>query len=194
MRWARGSSRRLPADAPPMHRLRALNRYFFNELGFGGNVNNYYDRRNSYLNDVLATRRGIPITLALLYMPRLAGQLGLKSPVACRSPGHFLVKLRLPQGEVVDRSLQWAQRCRATSSTSVWRPTAASHGLEGDDDVPLGLFLQAADPRDVIGAPAAQPQGDPPQRRRLAAPAGGACTGWWCCCLLYPRKNCATAA
>ena len=67
---------RLPADAPAMQRLRALNHYFFEELAFSGNVNNYYDRRNSYINDVLARRRGIPITLALVYC-ELAQQLGL---------------------------------------------------------------------------------------------------------------------
>ena len=58
--------RRLPADAAPLQRLRLLNRYFFQELGFSGNVNDYYDPRNSYLPEVLKTRRGIPITLALL--------------------------------------------------------------------------------------------------------------------------------
>ena len=42
---------RLPSDAPALRRLRALNQYFFVELGFAGNVNNYYDRRNSYLHE-----------------------------------------------------------------------------------------------------------------------------------------------
>ena len=43
-------ARRIPADAAPMQRLRQLNRYFFDELGFQGNVNDYYDPRNSYLH------------------------------------------------------------------------------------------------------------------------------------------------
>ena len=60
--------RRLPADAMPLQRLRLLNHYFFNELGFAGNVNDYYDPGNSYLHVVLLTRRGIPITLALIYL------------------------------------------------------------------------------------------------------------------------------
>jgi regulator of sirC expression with transglutaminase-like and TPR domain len=67
--------RRIPADAVPVQRLRWLNRYFFQELGFAGNVNNYYDPRNSYLHTVLSTRRGIPITLAVLYI-ELATQIG----------------------------------------------------------------------------------------------------------------------
>ena len=53
--------RRIPADAVPVQRLRWLNRFFFQELGFAGNVNDYYDRDNSYLHRVLVTRRGIPI-------------------------------------------------------------------------------------------------------------------------------------
>ncbi|MEP6773289.1 MAG: transglutaminase-like domain-containing protein, partial [Polaromonas sp.] len=53
--------RRLPADAPALQRLRALNQFFFHDLNFGGNVNDYYDPDNSYLNAVLRTRRGIPI-------------------------------------------------------------------------------------------------------------------------------------
>ena len=45
---------RLPPDAAPLQRLRLLNQYFFHELGFGGNVNDYYDRRNSHIHEVLA--------------------------------------------------------------------------------------------------------------------------------------------
>src|SRR5215213_1102275 len=53
---------RIAADAPPMQRLRLLNRFFFQELGFAGNVNDYYDARNSYLHFVLQSRRGAPLT------------------------------------------------------------------------------------------------------------------------------------
>ncbi len=63
--------RRLPADAAPLQRLRMLNQFFFRDLSFGGNVNDYYDPDNSYLNAVLRTRRGIPISLAVLWMERL---------------------------------------------------------------------------------------------------------------------------
>ena len=70
--------RRLPSDAAPLARLRALNQFFFNDLNFGGNVNDYYDPDNSYLNAVLRTRRGIPISLAVLWM-ELAQGLGLQA-------------------------------------------------------------------------------------------------------------------
>lgn len=138
---------RLPADAPPLRRLRALNQYFFVELGFAGNVNNYYDRRNSYLHEVLATRRGIPITLALLYI-ELAGQLGLQA-AGVSFPGHFLVKLRMPQGEVVIDPFNGRSLSRDELDERL-APYRARHGLEGDFETPLGLFLQAAPPRDVL--------------------------------------------
>jgi regulator of sirC expression with transglutaminase-like and TPR domain len=139
--------RRLAADASPMQRLRALNHFFFEELGFSGNVNDYYDRRNSYLNDVLATRRGIPITLALLYA-ELASQIGLTAR-GVSFPGHFLVKLRMPQGEVVIDAFSGRSLSRDELDERL-APYRKRHGLVGDFETPLGLFLQAAAPRDVV--------------------------------------------
>ncbi len=138
---------RLPADAPPLQRLRALNQYFFVELGFGGNLNNYYDRRNSHIHEVLASRRGIPITLALIYI-ELAGQVGLKAH-GVSFPGHFLVKLRMPQGEVVIDPFNGRSLSREALDERL-APYRARHGLEGDFEVPLGLFLQAAPARDIL--------------------------------------------
>ncbi|WP_395699613.1 SirB1 family protein [Aquabacterium sp.] len=139
--------RRLPADASAMQRLRALNRYFFEELGFSGNVNNYYDRRNSYLHEVLATRRGIPITLALLHI-ELASQLGLTAR-GVSFPGHFLVKLRMPQGEVVLDPFSGRSLSREELDERL-QPYRRRHGLGGEDETPLGLYLQAAEPREVL--------------------------------------------
>ena len=138
---------RLPADTPPLRRLRALNQYFFVELGFAGNLNNYYDRRNSHIHEVLATRRGIPITLALIYI-EIAGQLGLKAH-GVSFPGHFLVKLRMPQGEVVIDPFNGRSLSREALDERL-QPYRARHGLEGDFETPLGLFLQAAPPRDIL--------------------------------------------
>ena len=91
--------RRLPADAAPLARLRALNQFFFNDLNFGGNLNDYYDPDNSYLNAVLRTRRGIPISLAVLYL-EMAEQIGV--PVRGVSfPGHFLLRVTTPDGDVM---------------------------------------------------------------------------------------------
>src|SRR5215472_8836709 len=52
----------------PRDIILALNGIMFLELGFRGNAENYYDPRNSYLNEVLDRRLGIPITLSLVYM------------------------------------------------------------------------------------------------------------------------------
>ena len=88
-RLAAKLKRRIAHDAAPLQRLRLLNRYFFQELAFGGNVNDYYDTDNSYLHAVLASRRGIPITLATLYI-ELATQIGLPAQ-GVSFPGHFLI-------------------------------------------------------------------------------------------------------
>jgi regulator of sirC expression with transglutaminase-like and TPR domain len=139
--------RRLAADAMPMQRLRLLNHYFFTELGFAGNVNNYYDPHNSYLHRVLQTRRGIPISLALLYI-EFATQVGLQAR-GISFPGHFLVKLRMPQGEVVIDPFSGRSLSREELDERL-APYRRQQGLVGDFDVPLGLFLQAASARDVL--------------------------------------------
>ena len=139
--------RRIPADAVVLQKLRFLNRYFFQDLGFSGNVNNYYDPRNSYVHEVLAMRRGIPITLALLYV-ELATQIGL-SARGVSFPGHFLVKLRAGKGEVVIDPMTGQSLSRAELEERLV-PYRRSRGLTGEFEMPLGLFLQAAQPRDVI--------------------------------------------
>jgi regulator of sirC expression with transglutaminase-like and TPR domain len=139
--------RRLAADASPLQKLRLLNHYFFNELGFAGNVNDYYDPRNSYLHEVLATRRGIPITLALLYI-EIATQVGLAAR-GVSFPGHFLVKLKLPKGEVVIDPFSGRSLSREELDERL-APYRRRQGLVGDHEVPLGLFLQAATAREVL--------------------------------------------
>ena len=139
--------RRVPADAGSRQRLRVLNHFFFKELGFSGNVNNYYDPSNSLLSTVLETRRGIPITLAVLYI-ELATQIGLAAR-GVSFPGHFLIKLRLSEGEVVIDPFT-GQSLSREQLDELLMPYRQSQGLTGDFDVPLGLFLQAAPARDVL--------------------------------------------
>jgi regulator of sirC expression with transglutaminase-like and TPR domain len=139
--------RRIPADAAPLQRLRLVNQYFFQELGFAGNVNDYYDRRNSYLPDVLQTRRGIPITLAMLYI-EVASQAGLRAS-GVSFPGHFLVKLQLPRGEVIIDPFTGHSLSREQLDERLV-PFRRQRGLVGEFEAPLGLFLQPAPPRDVI--------------------------------------------
>jgi regulator of sirC expression with transglutaminase-like and TPR domain len=70
--------------------LDRLNDYFFRTLGFRGNRDDYYDPRNSYVNDVLERRTGIPITLALLFC-EIGRRVGLET-AGVGFPGHFLAR------------------------------------------------------------------------------------------------------
>lgn len=91
--------RRLRGDIGPTDTLIALNHYFFGELGFAGNAEHYYDPRNSFFNEVLDRRLGIPITLALAYI-----EIGRRVGLALHGvsfPGHFLVKCTLRDGAAV---------------------------------------------------------------------------------------------
>ncbi|GAB6847788.1 tetratricopeptide repeat protein [Paraburkholderia kururiensis] len=91
--------RRLPEGADVRQKVGILNRFFFRELGFACNLNDYYDPDNSHLNVVLKRRRGIPISLAILYL-EMASQLDL--PVRGVSfPGHFLLRVSTPEGDVM---------------------------------------------------------------------------------------------
>lgn len=139
--------RRVRGDASPLQRLRWLNQYFFDDLGFAGNINDYYDPGNSLLGTVLRTRRGIPITLAVLYI-ELATEVGLTAR-GISFPGHFLVKLRMPEGEVVIDPFT-GQSLSLNQLDELLLPYRRRQGLEGEFDAPLGLFLQAAPPRDVL--------------------------------------------
>ncbi|NMM82649.1 transglutaminase [Acidovorax sp. SRB_14] len=138
--------RRLAADAPALQRLRTLNQFFFGDLGFGGNVNNYYDPENSYLNAVLRTRRGIPISLGVLWM-ELAQGMGLHVR-GVAFPGHFMVKALLPKGQVLIDPFTGQSLSREELSERL-EPYQRSAGMSGDE-VPMGLYLQAATPRDII--------------------------------------------
>ena len=70
--------------------VEALNGYLFEEEGFRGNVEDYYDPRNSFLNEVIDRRTGIPITLSMIYM-EVARRAGL-GVFGVGLPGHFLVR------------------------------------------------------------------------------------------------------
>ncbi len=98
-RWAKDIQCDLPTEADVETRLRLLNDFLFGKLGFSGNFDDYYDPRNSYLNEVLERRRGIPLTLAMLYI-ELGNRLGLDMS-GVSFPGHFLVKLLYNGCEIV---------------------------------------------------------------------------------------------
>lgn len=76
--------------ADPVTRIMRLNEVLFSEFGFRGNTDQYFDARNSFLNDVLDRRTGIPITLSVVYL-EVARRIELPL-VGVGLPGHFLVK------------------------------------------------------------------------------------------------------
>jgi regulator of sirC expression with transglutaminase-like and TPR domain len=88
---------RLEGDPGPLSAVRALNGLLFDEEGFRGNLEDYYDPRNSFLNDVLDRRTGIPITLSTLYI-----EVGRRAGLDVEGiglPGHFVVRVN---GTLVD--------------------------------------------------------------------------------------------
>lgn len=139
--------RRIPADASSLQRLRALNQFFFRDLSFAGNVNDFYDPANSYLHQVLQTRRGIPISLAVLWL-ELANALNLNAQ-GVSFPGHFMVKVMLPNGQVVIDPLSGQSFSREELAERL-EPFNRRSGLVGEFEVPMGLYLQAAQPREII--------------------------------------------
>jgi regulator of sirC expression with transglutaminase-like and TPR domain len=87
---ARRVKRQVSELGDPSKSIAALNRVLFEEEGFRGNAEDYYDPRNSFLNDVLDRKLGIPITLAVVYM-EVARRVGFPL-VGVGMPGHFLLK------------------------------------------------------------------------------------------------------
>ena len=139
--------RRVPADAVPLQKLRAVNQFFFRDLSFRANVNNYYDPDNSYLNVVLRTRCAIPISAAVLWL-ELAQGMGL-SARGVGFPGHFMIKVNLPKGQVVIDPLDGQSLSREQLAERL-EPYRRQSGLVDEFEVPLGLYLQASPPREIV--------------------------------------------
>lgn len=131
-------------------RVIALNQFLFDELGYRGNTEQYYDPRNSYLNEVMDRRTGIPITLAVLYMA-VGRRIGL--PLEGVSfPGHFLVRLRLRRGMLVlDPFAGGAPLSEDELRERLQR--VIPKGVADDvalAELPLEQFLEPAAPRQIL--------------------------------------------
>ena len=87
---ARAAQRLGPSVSTSSESIKALNEYLYDEEGFAGNRDHYDDPRNSFLNEVLDRRTGIPISLAVVYL-ELARRAGL-SITGVNFPGHFLLR------------------------------------------------------------------------------------------------------
>jgi serine protease Do len=82
---------RLPVGGNSEASLEALIRYLFEENGFHGSRTDYYNRANSYLNNVIDDREGLPITLSVLFL-ELASRVGIGKVSGVSLPGHFVVR------------------------------------------------------------------------------------------------------
>lgn len=142
---------RLPQGAGAEARVVALNDFLFRDLGYWGNADDYYDPRNSYLNEVIERRTGIPITLSILYM-ELAQRIGL----ACEGvsfPGHFLVRLQMRGGVLIlDPFSGGVPQSEPELRERLQRviPEDAAGGLPVAD-LPLDQFLEPASKRQILG-------------------------------------------
>ena len=92
-------SERSDPDAELGVRLAVMNDYLFGDLGYTGNSENYYDPRNSYLNEVIDRRVGLPITLSIVFL-ELAHRVGLRA-CGVSFPGHFLVSVSEGNGDII---------------------------------------------------------------------------------------------
>ncbi len=112
---AKEVAKRLPQSRYPLMVIRTINNYLYEELGFTGNHSNYYDPRNSFLNEVLARRTGIPITLALVYL-EIAQRIDFPM-MAIGMPGHFMIRPDFEDSEIFidtfhNGDILFAEDCR----------------------------------------------------------------------------------
>jgi len=144
-KFAMRLKRRLHADIAPIPKLRLLNNFFYQELGFSGNFNDYYNPDNSYLHKVMSTRRGIPISLAVIYM-ELAQQIGLDVK-GISFPGHFLMKLSIKTGDIILDPFNGASLSREEIEERL-----EPYFINGrnPEDPPLASYLANASERSIL--------------------------------------------
>lgn len=141
---------RLPNAGGDEERVVALNQFLFDDLGYSGNADNYYDPRNSYLNEVIDRRTGIPITLSVLYL-EIGRRVGL-SMHGVSFPGHFLVRLRVRGAMLVLDPFSGGTPLAETDLRKRLRrviPRGAT-GQVPVEELPLDQFLEPAGKRQIL--------------------------------------------
>lgn len=118
-----------------------LNGFFFGHLGFRGNREDYYDPRNSYLNDVLERRTGIPISLSVVYC-EIGRRLGLAT-CGIGFPGHFLARVSTPDEDLIVDCFNARILSREECGELV---AARVQGAPG----PSGAAFEPASPSDIL--------------------------------------------
>jgi len=131
-------------DAAPA-RMAVINRFLFEELGFGGNNEAYSDPRNSYLNDVFDRKLGIPISLAVVQM-EIARRLDVPLD-GISFPGHFLVRLPVDDGILV---MDPFNKGRSLSADELRDRVSSHFGGQSPDDAELLHILAPATHRTIL--------------------------------------------
>ncbi|MBI2313783.1 MAG: tetratricopeptide repeat protein [Betaproteobacteria bacterium] len=137
---------RMPGEgAHAATQIRTLNRYLFDEQGFSGNAVDYYDPRNSYLNEVLDRKTGVPITLSIVYM-EVGRRAGLHLE-GVAFPGHFLVKCVLSVGNVVLDPFGGGQALGLDDLARLLSQVRGGSPIEQDD---IPTLLDSASNREIL--------------------------------------------
>ena len=138
-------ARELIPQENPLQAMRGLNDFMFEELGFEGNQADYYDPRNSYLNEVFDRKLGIPISLAVVQLD-IAQRVGL--PLKGVSfPGHFLVSLPVDGGLLVLDPYSKGRSLDAGELKRRAQPHVGNHELRDDQ---LTSLLSPATNRAIL--------------------------------------------
>lgn len=130
------------SDASVAERAKVLSQTLFEECGFRGNTQDYYDPKNSFLNEVLDRRLGIPISLAVLYI-EVGRRLGLEIG-GLNFPGHFLVRIEDDDGFII------ADPFHGGMSVTLDELESRLRGVMGPDAQITSEHLQMASKRDII--------------------------------------------
>ena len=137
--------RRVAGDAFAEQKVLALNHHLFDEMRFSGNLDDYYDPRNSYLNEVMERRTGIPITLSIVYL-EVGKRIGLNLK-GISFPGHFLVKLTVRRGQLVLDPFLGGE---AQSEADLRQRLAKVLPPATAEKASLDQYLEAATPRQIV--------------------------------------------
>ncbi|HEY9541566.1 MAG TPA: SirB1 family protein [Luteimonas sp.] len=126
-------------------KMQAINRHLFEDLGYAGDHDQYYDPRNSYLNEVFERRRGNPISLAMVQM-EVARRLGVPLD-GVSFPGHFLVRLPVDDGVLV---MDPFNRGRPLDVDELRQRARPHLGGDAPDDDALSQILNPASHRAIL--------------------------------------------
>ena len=145
--WGNKLKQRITPDTPPIQRLQLLKHFFYNELGFGPNQNDFYAPENSYLHQIIENRRGIPISLAILMM-ELGQQIGLNIR-GVSFPNHFMMRISLQQGEIIMDPLN-GESLSKNQLQEMLDPYLDAKGYRGELSLPLNIFLRVSSSREIL--------------------------------------------